>query len=388
MAPTITAAVAAEAGGPFTLETVTLDDPGPGQILVEIRGMGICHTDIAARDGVFGMAYPMVLGHEGSGVVVEVGPGVTSVEAGDHVAISFNSCGRCSSCAAGHPAYCLEFGARNYGGGARPDGTTPITADGVPVASDFFGQSSFATHALANEQNVVKVDRDLPIELLGPLGCGIQTGAGAIMNSLDCQPGESLLVLGGGPVGMAAVMAAKVRGLGAIIVSEPDAKRRDLALELGATAVIDPLESPLNEQVRKLVEAGVDYAFDTTGSVAVLEAALTTLGVHGTLGLVGLPSDFSTTLPVGIVASMISGLTIRGITEGDSNPREFIPQLLELYRKGLFPFDRLITTYPFAEINRAIDAQNRGEATKIVLLHDSSSGDGSATDHSTRSEEQ
>jgi aryl-alcohol dehydrogenase len=369
MSRTITAAVAREAGTPFALEAVQLADPGPGEILVEIRGVGICHTDIAARDGVFGLAYPMVLGHEGSGVVVEVGAGVTAVEAGDHVALSFDSCGACGPCRAHDPAYCREFPARNYGGGARPDGTSALTQDGAALTAGFFGQSSLATHALANGRNVVKVDRDLPLELLGPLGCGIQTGAGAVMHSLDGQEGESLLVLGGGPVGLAAVMAAKVRGMTPIIVSEPDPRRRALALELGATDIVDPQDGPLPEQVRAVAPDGVDHAFDTTGSVAVLEAALGALGVHGTLGLVGLPRDFAATLPVSIVGAMVSGLTVRGITEGDADPQTFIPELLALYREGRFPFDRLITTFPFAEIERAIQAQHDGEATKVVLVH-------------------
>lgn len=211
MPRSITAALARESGGPFDVEKVELADVGPREVLVEIRGVGLCHTDIAARDGFFGLPYPMVLGHEGSGVVVEVGPDVRSVEPGDWVALSFASCGECKQCTDNRPAYCREFGARNYGGGVRADGSTAITQDGEAVVGDFFGQSSFATHALASERNVVKVDRDVPLELVGPLGCGIQTGAGAVLNSMNCAAGESILVLGTGPVGLAAVMAARIR---------------------------------------------------------------------------------------------------------------------------------------------------------------------------------
>lgn len=368
-----TAAVVHTSGGPFVLETVEIADPGPGQVLVRIVGVGICHTDIAARDGIFGLPYPMVLGHEGSGVVEAIGPDVTLVQPGDHVAISFNSCGDCRACAAGKPAYCAEFGARNYGGGVRADGSTPVTVDSAPAASDFFGQSSLATFALANVRNVVKVDADIPLGIIGPLGCGIQTGAGAILNSLDCRAGSSVLVLGGGPVGLAAVMAAKVRGLETIIVSEPDGGRRALALELGATHVLDPAAGALPDQVHEIDPNGVDYAFDTTGVVPVLQGALQALGVNGVLGLVGLPGDFSTVLPLGIVASMISGVSVRGITEGDSDPQRFIPHLLDLHREGRFPFDRMITTFAFTDVDKAIAAQHNGEATKIVLLMEGSS---------------
>ncbi|WP_026912059.1 NAD(P)-dependent alcohol dehydrogenase [Patulibacter minatonensis] len=369
MPRTITAAVTHEAGAPFALEPVELADPGPGEVLVEIRAIGICHTDIAARDGIFGLPYPMVLGHEGSGVIAQVGADVSSVAVGDHVALSFDSCGHCGPCEKDHPAYCGQFPARNYGG-RRPDGSTTTTQDGRDVTASFFGQSSFATHAIATERNVVKVDRDLPLELLGPLGCGIQTGAGAVFNSLDCPTGSSLLVVGAGPVGLAAVMAAKVRGCAAIIVSEPSADRRALALKLGATDVLDPRDGDLADQVRTHLSDGVDYAFDTSGSVPVIESIIGTLAAGGTLGLVGVPGDFSASMALPLIPAMAGGLTVKGITEGDSDPQTFIPELLKLYRDGRFPFADLITTFPFSAINEAVEAQHRGEATKVVLVHD------------------
>ncbi|PBC48245.1 NAD(P)-dependent alcohol dehydrogenase [Rhodococcus sp. ACS1] len=370
MPRSITAAVVTDTGGSFNLEQVLLASTGPGEVLVEIKGMGLCHTDIAARDGFFGLSYPMVLGHEGSGIVVEVGDGVTSVARGDHVALSFASCGRCRPCEAGRPAYCLEFGARNYGGGLREDGTTTISRDGAPVTASFFGQSSFATHALAAERNVVRVAADVPIELVGPLGCGIQTGAGAVFNSMDCREGESLLVLGAGPVGLAAVMAARVRGCTPIIISDPDPRRRALAEELGATTTLDPATGPLEDQVHAVASQGVDYAFDTTGAQSVLEEALRALAPLGTLGLVGVPHDMAATVPLPIVPAMVAGLTVRGITEGDSDPRTFIPYLLDLFRAGEFPFDKLVGTFPFTDIDNAVQAQARGEVAKVILVHD------------------
>lgn len=356
----ITAAVVRQRGGPFTLEEVTLPGPAAGEVVVEIAGVGLCHTDLAARDGHLPFPLPGVLGHEGSGVVVEVGRGVTKVAAGDRVVLTFDSCGRCPQCAGGEPAYCRRFMALNFGGEQLCGG---------PFSSRFFGQSSFATHALARERNVVKVPDDAPLSLLGPLGCGVQTGAGAVFNSLDCRPGSSLLVLGGGSVGLSAVLAAGVRGVGAVIVVEPEPARRRLALDLGATHVVDPGAGPLAEQVRAVVPDGVGYCVDTTGLVPVVEQAMAALGQRARLGLIGVPADPAAALPLGLVQAQVLGVTVTGIVEGDSDPDVFIPHLLDLHRSGRFPFDKLITTRPFQEIEEAVAAQLRGEAVKIVLVH-------------------
>jgi aryl-alcohol dehydrogenase len=365
----ITAAVATEIGGPFTVRTVTLDPPAPDEILVRIAGVGLCHTDLAAKDGQLPFPVPGVFGHEGSGEVVEVGSAVTKVAPGDKVALSFDSCGHCGQCKTGAPAYCHEFMAHNFGG-ARPDGSSALHADGQPLGSAFFGQSSFATHALAHERNVVKVGEDAPLAILGPLGCGVQTGAGAVLNSLNCPPGSSLLVLGGGSVGLSAVLAGMVRELNEIIVVEPHTGRRDLALALGATHALDPADGPLSEQVRAILPDGADHAIDTTGVVSVLEQAMLSLAHRGKLGIIGVPADPNATLPVNLIQAQVLGVTITGIVEGDSDPDVFIPHLLELHRAGRFPFDKLITTRPFAEINEAVAAQHRGEAVKIVLVHE------------------
>ncbi len=352
----ITAAVAKQVGGPFSVETVTLDAPAAGEVVVEIAGVGLCHTDLAAKDGHLPFPLPGVFGHEGSGVVVDVGPGVTKVARGNKVALTFNSCGQCVQCRRGEPSYCQQFMALNFAG-VRPDGSSTLHSGTTVLGSEFFGQSSFATHAIAQS-------------LVGPLGCGVQTGAGAVLNSLDCEPGSSLLVLGGGSVGLSAVLAAAVRELGTVIVVEPLQQRRELALALGATHAIDPADGPLAEQVRAIIGSGVDYAIDTTGVVSVLEQAMLSLAQRGTLGIIGVPSDPAAALPVNLIQAQVIGVTITGIVEGDSDPDAFIPQLLELHRAGRFPFDKLITTMPFAQINEAVAAQQRGDAVKIVLVHD------------------
>jgi len=235
----ISAAVAHEVGAPFTLAEVDLEDPAPDEVLVQIAGVGICHTDIAVKEGHLPFPLPGVLGHEGSGTVVSVGADVTAVTVGDHVAISFNSCDRCPRCAKGEPAYCHNFLEYNFSG-VRSDGSSGLASAGTKLGANFFGQSSLATHALAHQRNVVKLPPDVPVELVGPLGCGIQTGAGAVFNSLDVQPGSTVVIAGAGAVGLSAVMAAVVRDAASIIAVDLHESRRALATEVGATHVVDP----------------------------------------------------------------------------------------------------------------------------------------------------
>src|SRR5271154_5104474 len=235
----ITAAVVREPGADFAIETVELEDPRPDEIRVRIAAVGVCHTDLVARDGFMPFSMPAVLGHEGAGVVDTVGSAVTRFAPGDRVAITFRSCGTCDRCKSGDPAYCFTMPALNYIG-MRPDGSKAIRQGDAAVSSNFFGQSSFATYALAYERNVLKLPGDIPFEIAAPLGCGVQTGAGGVMLALAATKGSSILVLGGGAVGLSAVMGAVIQGCAPIIVVEPHAARRALALELGATHAIDP----------------------------------------------------------------------------------------------------------------------------------------------------
>lgn len=363
----VKAAIARETGGAFEMAELELDDPREDEILVRIVGVGLCHTDLVARDGFMPFQLPAVLGHEGSGIVEKIGAKVRKVNVGDKVGLTFRSCGDCDRCKRGEPAYCHTMPMLNYAG-MRPDGSKALHENGTDIISNFFGQSSFANYALAYERNVVKLPNDVPVELMGPLGCGVQTGAGGIMRSLACEKGSTLLILGGGAVGMSAVMAAVIRGCSTIIVVEPVESRRRIALDLGATHCIDPKASPdLAAAVRAIVPIGVDYAFDTTGIPAVLEATMGCLGPHGTFGIVGVPPP-GTKMPGDLLPVITYGHTVKGIIEGDSDPDEFIPELIALYKAGRFPFDKLIKTYPMSEINRAIDEQHKGDCVKVVLL--------------------
>jgi len=362
----IIAAVAVGPGEPFEIRPLILEAPRADEVVVEIHAVGVCHTDLVFRDaGV--ISAPAVLGHEGAGVVTAVGAEVTKVRPGDRVIVTFRSCGHCSRCDAGDAAYCHSMPLLNYAG-MRPDGTTALSDQGTRVGSHFFGQSSFASHALTYERNLVKVPDGLPLEVMCTLGCGVQTGAGGVMRSLACEAGSSLLITGGGPVGLSAVMGAKLQGCGAVILVEPHAARRAMALELGATHVIDPTTTEdVAAAVRAILPVGVDYAFDTTGLPAVQSACMGALAPKGTLGIVGVAAP-GTPLPGDVNTLVTFGHTIKGIIEGDSDPDVFLPELMAHFQAGRLPVDRMVKTWPLAEINAAIAAQHRGECVKAVLL--------------------
>ena len=362
------AAIARAQREPMAIESVNVAAPRDDEVLVRLVASGICHTDIVCRDA-FPVPMPIVLGHEGAGIVETVGSKVSGLKAGDHVIFSFNSCGSCSNCQSHEPAYCHQFLGLNFGGVRLEDGSSPLSQNGQMVHGNFFGQSSFATAAIVRAKNAVKVDQDLPLELLGPLGCGIQTGAGAVMNSLKVREGRAIVIFGAGAVGMSAVMAAKVVGASSVILVEPNAARRALAIELGATATIDPRDvSDTATAIRAASGgAGVDYALDTTGIPAIMTTASEVMLPNGQIGLIGIPPP-DATVPLNIMSIYGRGLSLKCIVEGDSNPQVFIPQLIELYKSGKLPFDKLIKKFPFEQINDAMDASERGDVIKPVII--------------------
>ena len=365
----ITAVIARTPKADFEVAQVELDQPRADEILVRIHGVGLCHTDLALRDQRIPVPLPAILGHEGAGVVEAVGSGVTKVKVGDHVVLTFNSCGECVTCRQNQPAYCKEFGGLNMSG-ARVDGSFTTRECGHPVNASIFSQSSFAEYSLAYERNVVKIRDDVPLELMGPLACGLQTGAGAVMRSMACPAGSSIVILGGGSVGLSAMLAAVVQGCRTIIVSEPVAARRALALELGATHVIDPTTEDLTGALRAIEPLGVDYALDTTARQDVILAVVNALASLGTLALVGVPASLDMAVPFTLGQLMGGGLTIRGVCTGDSDPDDFIPQLIDLFHAGRMPFDRLMKTYRLEDINQATHDQHDGKVIKAILLTD------------------
>ncbi len=366
--PTIaTAAILHQRGGPFGIETVTLADPGPGQVLVKVHACGICFTDIGVQNYEQGTPLPHVLGHEGAGVVLATGPGVTRVAAGDRVVLSYASCGSCPRCSAAAPQYCASFMALNYSG-LLPDGSVPMAGADGPVYGGFFGQSAFASHALAYERNTVKVDGDEPFSTLAPLGCGMQTGAGTVWNSLAPRAGQSLAVSGTGSVGLAALMAAVASGCGPVIAIDRNPERLALAASLGATHTILADGRDLSAAIRAIVPDGIDFLVDTTGVGPVIRAGLEALTARGQLAMLAVtPPGTEITINPNV---LLGGRHLRGAVEGDADPQAFIPLMLARHRAGQFPHDRLVTTYRLAQINEAIAAMRQGSAIKPVLLMD------------------
>jgi aryl-alcohol dehydrogenase len=331
-------------------------------VLVRIVAAGMCHTDVLPRAEVSFSPPPIITGHEGAGVVEAMGADVAGVAVGDHVVLSFDSCGSCEACLAGHPAHCETFLMRNLLG-RRLDLTTGVTdANGDEVASRWFGQSSFATYSVATARNVVVVDKHLPLEKLGPLGCGIQTGAGSALVALDVQAGRSIVVFGAGAVGLAAVMGAAVADAATIIAVDLHKHRLDLALELGATHVIDGAADDVVGQIHGLTGGGAHYAIDTTGVPAVMTNALAGLRLGGVAGFVGIQVG-----DLVLDGAALIGKTAIGILEGNTDPHTFIPRMLELWQAGRFPFDRLIEEFPLAQINEAEEASLSGRVVKPVL---------------------
>ncbi|MET0899805.1 MAG: NAD(P)-dependent alcohol dehydrogenase [Mycobacterium sp.] len=353
---------------PLSIVEVEFGPLRADEVLIRVAGVGVCHTDLSAIHGAVPLPLPAVLGHEASGVVEEIGPSVTTLAPGDHVVISFESCRDCRQCDSGHPAYCARFAALNYRG-RRKDGSTTMSRSGDPVHGNWFGQSSFGTHAVASARNAVKVDATLPLALLGPLGCSLQTGAGAVLNVLRPNAGDSIAVFGLGAVGLSAVMAALAAGCTTIVAVDMNAERLAMAAELGATHLINPKE--VDDVVAAVVTAsprGVDHSVDAVGLSSVVQQAVAVLRSPGTCATLGLQGYFNDT--VINQGHLLLGRTLTGVIEGDADPQTFIPELLRLWQEGRFPFDRLVRTYPFTEINDALAAAADGSVLKPVIQFD------------------
>lgn len=361
----IKAAVTRAVRAPQSLEMLDLDEPRDDEILVRVVATGVCHTDIAMRDQAFPVPQPIVLGHEGAGIVERIGRAVTRVAVGDPVVMSYNSCGVCESCREHASTYCHDFFGRNFGG-SRADGSSPLSRQGESIHGNFFGQSSFATHALCNERNVVKVPRDAPLERLGPLACGIQTGAGAVINALKVGVGRSVAVFGTGSVGLSAIMAARIVGATTIIGVDLNPARLALARELGATHTIDAGRHDPVAEIMRITGHGVHYALETTAHASVIRQAVESLTLRGECGLVG-ASQAGTQISLDVLHLMTAGRKVRGIVEGDSVPEVFIPQLIELHLQGRFPYDRMLTFYALDDIDRAIADAESGATIKPIV---------------------
>ena len=364
-ATAITAAVVERGGAPFDLQSVELSSLQADEVRVRIVASGICHTDLLIRDGSFPTPLPVVLGHEGAGVVEEVGAAVAGLSVGDRVALSYGSCGDCRNCATGRPFYCADFFARNFLA-ARADGTTALSRDGQPLHSHFFGQSSFATGAIVNQRSVTPIADDVPFEVVAPFGCGVQTGAGTVINALRPQAGSSIAIFGAGGVGLSAVIAAVICGCDPIIVVDVRQSRLDIARDLGATHTVDVSHADPVEAIVEITRGGADATIEACGVPGVLRKAVDALAPDSICALVGAP-PLGTEEAIDVNGLLSTGRIVRGVVEGHSVPQVFIPQLIDLWRAGRFPIDRLIRAYDFDQINEAGDAALAGDVVKPVL---------------------
>lgn len=357
----VIAAVVHETNEALKIEEVELMEPKADEVLIKIVATGVCHTDAESINGR-GAPFPAVLGHEGAGIIEKVGASVTNVTPGDHVVLSYSYCGECSQCLTGHQNLCERTVELNFGGKSK-DGSNRIHQHEHPV-STFFGQSSFATYSIANKNNVVKVDKEVDLALLGPLGCGIQTGSGTVMNSLRPEPGTSIAIYGGGAVGLSAVMAAKIMGLKHIIVVDLHENRLELAKELGATHTLNGKEVDVVKEIKEITDGGVQYAIETTGAAPVIKQSIHALRVSGTVSIVGMGGDVMINFTNDI---LMEGKRVIGTVQGDSVPQIHIPRLVQYYKEGKFPFDKLVKFYDFEDINQAFEDSKIGVTIKPIV---------------------
>lgn len=364
----IKAAVVDKKGAPFEIrDDIELGPLQSDDLQVHMVASGICHSDEALRKGDAVIGYPIVLGHEGSGIVEKVGPEVKNFKPGDHVVLSFYSDGTCVNCLRGIPTQCLNYAANNLSG-VRPDGSAHFTENGKQV-DDMFDQSSFTTTTVVRERNAVKVDKSLDLRKLGPLGCGYVTGSGTVFNTLKPKPGTTIAVFGTGAVGLAAMMAGKISGCTKVIAVDIVDSRLKLAKELGATDAINSKEEDPVEAIKKLTNGyGVDFAVDTTGVTKIMEDSIQALAQGGTTATIAVTPnhvDLDTWNDL-----CVDDRKIVGVNMGDSIPQVDIPRLIEFYKAGMFDFDKTEKFYKFEDINQANADSGSGKTIKPVLVID------------------
>ena len=364
----IAAAVLECTGGSLEVTELELAPPKAGEVLVRLHASGVCHSDENAIDGTAATRCPAVLGHEGAGIVAEIGPGVTRVRPGDHVALSWSpSCGTCAECLRDLPQLCSTAWPAMSSGGLL-DGTTRLSRDGVPVYHYSF-ISSFAEATVVPERSCVPIPRDVPFDVAGLVGCAVTTGVGAVWRTAQVRPGDRVAVLGCGGVGLSAVLGAIAAGAGTVVAVDVNPGKLDLARELGADEGV-PWAGSAEATAAAVVEVsggGVDYAFEATGRPEAMLAAFLSTRAHGAAVLIGIPREDATlTLP----ALSIPRLERRvlGSIYGSSRPERDFALTLDLYRRGRLPLDRLIShRVPLEQVGRAFELLRSGEALRTVL---------------------
>jgi alcohol dehydrogenase len=350
---------------PMSVEEVELGAPRAGELLVRVEAAGVCHSDLSVVDGSRVRPLPMALGHEAAGVVEEIGAGVRDVKPGDHVVLTFvPSCGLCAECSSGRPALCIPAAAAN-GAGTLLHGPSLLRDREGKALHHHLGISGFARHAVVARESAVVVPADVPLTTAALFGCAVLTGAGAVLNTVSVRPGQSVAVFGLGGVGLASVMAARVANAWPVIAVDPVAAKRDLAKELGATAVFAPEEA--EKGIKDLTGGGAEVTFEAAGVPAVLEAAFRAARRGGTTVAMGLPHPSKTvSLPALAFAGL--GQSLLGSYMGSAAPQRDIPRYVALWKAGRLPVDRLLSaTLPLDRINEAFESLAQGLAVRQVL---------------------
>jgi NDMA-dependent alcohol dehydrogenase len=361
------AAVLYQPGEALRVEEVELGAPRAGEVRVRVAAAGVCHSDYHYMRGDLVGKLPIVLGHEGAGVVEEVGPGVTSVRPGDHVVLLWRtSCGRCEFCSRGRPVLCQE-GAAVRAGGHLPDGTSRLSRDGEEIGH-FLGVSCFAEQTVCHERSVLKLPEDVPLPVAAVAGCAVMTGVGAVVNTAAVEPGASVLVVGAGGVGLCAIMGAVLAGAARIVAADLNPSRLEMATSFGATDVVDASREDVVQAVRELTGGGVDYAFEVIGLPATVVQAVRALRAGGTAVAIGI-APVGSAAPVDLLDLVRQEKTLKGSIYGSTRPQSDFPRLFELYRRGRLPLDRLVTRrWPLEEINEAYEALIAGTEPRSVLV--------------------
>jgi alcohol dehydrogenase len=356
---------------PLTIETLELDPPGPGEVLVRIKAAGLCHSDLSVINGNRPRPMPMALGHEAAGIVEEVGPvhggGESDLKPGDHVVFVFMpSCGHCEPCTVGRPALC-EPGAAANGAGTLLSGSRRLhRADGTPI-NHHLGLSAFADYATVSRRSLVKIDPDLPLDEAALFGCAVLTGVGAVFNT-GMPAGSSAAVIGLGGVGLSSLLGAVTAGARRIVAIDLSEDKLAFARELGATDTFNARDPEMVAQVKAATGGGVEYAFESAGSVRALESAYQVTRRGGTTVTAGLPAP-TQTLALAPVTLVAEERTLKGSYIGTSVPSRDIPRYIELYQRGRLPVDRLMSgTVKHDELNEAFDQLHAGVVVRQVVL--------------------
>ena len=364
------AAVAFAAGAPLAIETVRLEGPRAGEVMVEIKATGVCHTDAYTLSGADPEGlFPAIMGHEGAGVVVETGAGVASVKPGDHVIPLYTpECRQCKFCLSGKTNLCGAI-RETQGRGVMPDGTSRFSLNGEPVLH-YMGTSTFANHTVLPEIAVAKIREDAPFDKVCYIGCGVTTGLGAVMNTAQVAPGANVAVFGLGGIGLNVVQGARIAGADRIIGIDVNADKRALAERFGMTDFVDPSESgdPVAAIV-ELTEGGVDYSFECIGNVEVMRQALECChkgwGESIIIGVAPAGAEIATR-----PFQLVTGRVWRGTAFGGAKGRTDVPKIVDWYMDGKINIDDLIThTMPLANINDAFDLMHEGKSIRSVVVY-------------------